>query len=396
MNLPEKDLGVVAYGIKTGIITSDDDIIEVVRKTIRKNSEIVRDNDILCITEAVVAITQHNVVELKDVTREIISRLNLKEDSTIGLIHPIMSRNRFSMILKAIARTVPKGKVIIQLKYPGDEQGNPVISKQFVKELNKSLDDIITLNELGEYRLLHPETGLDYIGFYESLVKENGNDVEIFLANSVEHMVDKKPDAIIVSNVHARDEFLEEVKETDFQNVITLQDIYSDSRKEAYSEFGLLGSNVLDPYKEQLKLMPKNPDDVCEKTKEMISKEFNKSVEVLIYGDGAYKDPESGIYELADPLSCFGCTSGIKDRNRIGVKTKYLMQKLYNEGKSKEEIAQIIEEEKAKFVKKQEKQGFSAQGTTPRKIENLVSSLADLVSGSGDSNTPLIVVRGFV
>jgi len=396
MNIPDNDVGVVAYGIKTGMITLDDDIIEVVKRTVEKNPDIIRDNDILCVTEAVVAITQHNVVTLNDVSGEIKSRLKLNEASTIGLIHPILSRNRFSMILKAIARTVPEGKVIIQLKFPDDEQGNPVIAKETLKKINKSFDDVITLNLIGKNRLIHPETGIDYISFYESVVKENGCDVEIFLANSVKHIINNEPDAIIVSNVHARQEYLEDILRSGYQNVITLQDICSDPEKEVYSDFGLLGSNVLDPVKEQLKLCPKNPDLVCEEIKKMINVEFNKNIEVIIYGDGAYKDPQTGIYELADPVSCFGSTAGIKNKNRIGVKTKYIMQKLYNEGKSKQEIERIIEEEKKKFIEKQEKQGFSAQGTTPRKIENLVSSLADLVSGSGDSNTPLVVVRGFV
>jgi len=395
MDIPDVDIGVVAYGIKTGIITFDDDIIDVVKRTIRKNSALIRNDDILCVTEAVVAITQQNVVKLDDVSFEIKCKLGLEEDSTVGLIHPILSRNRFSMLLKAIAKTVPKGKVFIQLKFPEDEQGNPVIAKETLKKMNKTLGDVITTDDIGEHRLLHPETGMDYIAFYQDIVKETGCDVEVFLSNSVHHMIEKNPDVIIVSNVHAREECLEDVKQAGHQKVITLQDIYSDPKNRAYSEFGLLGSNILDPFTEQLKLCPRDTDKVCEDIKKMISVEFNKNVEVIIYGDGAYKDPESGIYELADPVSCFGCTNGIKDRNRIGVKTKYLMQKLYNEGKTKEEISAIIEEERKNFIEKQEKHGFSAQGTTPRKIENLVSSLADLVSGSADANTPLIVVRGF-
>ena len=396
MNLQEKELGVIAYGVKTGIITSDDNIIEVIKGTIRKNPEIISDNDILCVTESVVAITQHNVVKLGDVSAEIQSKLGLREDSTIGVIHPILSRNRFSMMLKAIAKAVPRGKVIIQLKFPDDEQGNPVIAKETLKKLNKCFGDKITTGEIGAERLLHPETGMDYIDYYETIVKEAGSDVEIFLANSFEHIIDKDPDAIIVSNVHERADVLEEIREAGYGNAITLQDIYSDPRKGIYSEFGLLGSNLLDPVNEQLKLMPRKSDEVCEEIRKMISDEFNKDVEVLIYGDGAYKDPESGIFELADPVSCFGCTQGIKNRNRIGVKTKYLMQKLHNEGKSREEIEEIIEQEAMKFSREQDKKGFVAQGTTPRKIENLVSSLADLVSGSGDTNTPLVVVRGFV
>ena len=396
MQLPDSDIGVVAFGVKTGIITSADNIIEVVKRTIRKDPELIRDTDILCVTESVVAITQHNVVRLDDVSDEIRSVLNLRKDSSIGVIHPILSRNRFSMMLKAIAKAVPEGKVIIQLRFPDDEQGNPVISKKRLKEINKTLADRITLDDIGNDRLLHPETGMDYIDYYETIVKEAGSNVEIFLDNSFNHIININPDAIIVSNVHGRKEVLEDIKEAGYMNVITLQDIYSNPRKGNYSEFGLLGSNLLDPVNEQLKLMPRKSSEVCEEIRQMVTDEFNKDIEVIIYGDGAYKDPESGIYELADPVSCFGCTSGIKDRNRIGVKTKYIMQKLHNEGKSREEIEKIIEEEKKIFLEKQDKQGFTAQGTTPRKIENLVSSLADLISGSGDANTPLVVVRGFV
>ncbi|TVR68134.1 MAG: hypothetical protein EA408_13845 [Marinilabiliales bacterium] len=396
MTLPEKDLGVIAFGVKTGIITAEDDLAGVISRTIAKNPEIINDGDILCVTESVVAITQHNVVNLSDVSAGIGKRLNLEESSTVGVVHPILSRNRFSMMLKAIAKAVPKGKVIIQLRFPDDEQGNPVISKETLKKMGKCFDDLITVDEIGDDRLLHPETGMDYIGYYEEIVKEAGSDAEIFLSNNFSHITAREPDGIIVSNVHERNEVLEEIRETGYKNVITLQDIYSDPRKGVYSEYGLLGSNLLDPVNEQLKLMPRESDRVCEEIREMIDKEFGRKAEVLIYGDGAYKDPESGIFELADPVSCFGCTAGIKNRNRIGVKTKYLMQKLHNEGKSREEIEKIIAEESRKFAEKQDKQGFSAQGTTPRKIENLVSSLADLVSGSGDTNTPLVVVRGFI
>lgn len=396
MNIPEKELGVIAYGIKTGLITSEDTITDVIKKTFKKNPELIKNNDILCITESVVAITQNNIVKLSDISLEISSILKLKNDSVIGIIHPILSRNRFSMVLNAIAKTVPQGKVIIQLSFPEDEQGNPIISKETLKRLNKNPHDIISLEEIGNDRLFHPETGIDYIDFYQTIVRERGCQTEIFLSNVVEHMIMRRPDAIIVSNVHKRKDILEDVKNTGFQNVITLQGICSDPLKEVYSDYGLLGSNILDPANEELKLMPKNPKKVCEEIQKLFKTEFNKDIEVIIYGDGAYKDPESGIYELADPVSCFSCTKGIENRNRIGVKTKYLVQKLFNEGKSREEIELIIEEEGRKFIEKQEKNGFLAQGTTPRKIENLISSLADLVSGSGNANTPIVVVRNFI
>jgi F420-0:gamma-glutamyl ligase len=396
MNIDEKNLGVIAFGIKTGIITFDDDIVEVVKNSLKKEKDLIKTGDIVCVTEAVVAITQHNYLKLEDISKEIRYKLNLKEDSTIGIIYPILSRNRFSMILKAIAKSVPKGKIIIQLKFPDDEQGNPIINQEMLNNLKKIFEDKITTEEIKDKRFYHPETGIDYIDFYQSIVKEQGVDVEVYLANSTKYLIEKNPDAIIVSNVHHRNDTLKSIKKRGFENVITLQDIASDSSKLAYSEYGLLGSNILDPVKEIIKLAPRNSDFVCLDIQKMIKQEFSQDVEVVVYGDGAYKDPESGIYELADPVSAFGTTPGIKNKNRVGVKTKYLMQKLYNEGKTKEEIKDIIEEEKKKFIEAQRKDAFSAQGTTPRKIENLVSSLADLVSGSADSNTPVVIVRGFI
>jgi len=396
MELNRNNLGVIAFGVKTGIVTFEDDMVDVVKNSLKKEKNLIDNGDIVCMTEAVVAITQKNYVVLDDVSKEIQNKLNITDESTIGVIYPILSRNRFSMILKAVAKAVPKGKIIIQLKFPDDEQGNPIINKKMLKDLNKVFEDKITTEEIGKNRFFHPETGLDYIAFYESIVKEQGCQVEIYLGNSTKFLVDKNPDGIIVSNVHHRVDTLNSIKKRNYNNVITLQDICSDTEKRAFSEYGLLGSNILDPVNETIKLSPRHGDKVCLEVQKMIKYEFSKDVEVVIYGDGAYKDPESGIYELADPVSAFGVTPGIKNRNRVGVKTKFLMQKLYNEGKNKEEIAAIIEEEKEKFIKEQKKDSFSAQGTTPRKIENLVSSLADLVSGSADSNTPVVIVRGFI
>ena len=209
-------------------------------------------------------------------------------------------------------------------------------------------------------------------------------------------MIENNPDGIIVSNVHHREDIFNNIKKLGYENVITLQDIFSDPSKKSYSKYGLLGSNILDPEKETLKLAPREPNKLCLNVQKMIKEEFNKDVEVVVYGDGAYKDPETGIYELADPVSAFGVTPGIKNRNRTGVKTKYLMQKLFDQGKNKQEILEAIEKEKQRVAEEHKKDDFSSEGTTPRKIENLVASLADLVSGSADANTPVVVVRGFI
>jgi len=392
----KENVGVIAYGVKTGIITFDDKISDVVVNTFKKNPDLLQNKDIICIGEAVTAITQHNVVYLNDVKVEIKNKLNLKDNQVVGVLFPILSRNRFSMILKAISKCVPKGKVIVQLSFPTDEQGNPILAKDYMIKNNIKYEAQISEKDIPKSkRYLHPETGLDYIQVYRDIVAKHCPKAEIYLSNMVDHMISKKPNAIIVANVHAREEVLAKVKKK-FKNVITLQNICSNPKLKVYSEYGLLGSNILDPEREILKLAPHATDKLALEIQKRIKKELKKDVEIIIKGDGGYKDPESGIYELADPVSAFGVTPGIKNKNRIGVKTKYLMQKLYAEGKKKEEILKLIEKEKQKFLKEKKKDSFNAQGTTPRKIENLVSALADLVSGSADANTPIVVVRGFI
>ncbi|MFA5746239.1 MAG: coenzyme F420-0:L-glutamate ligase [archaeon] len=395
MNYDKNYFGVIAYGIKTGIITPNDNLVNVIKATIKKNPTAIDNGDIICVKEAVTAITQQNFVNLSDIKKDITTKLKLKPTSTIGLIYPITSRNRFSLILRSIASSVPKGKVIIQLSFPADEQGNQIISEEFLKKNKLKLEDKITLGKIGKNRFIHPETGIDYIKFYKELITKEGAKAEIYLSNNSEDIIKCKPDAIIVSNVHARKKIFEEIKPK-FKNVITLQNICSDKNQKVYSEYGLLGSNILDPEKGLLKLPPRDADKVCLEIQKMIKKEFKKEVEVMVYGDGAYKDPESGIYELADPVCAFGVTPGIEKIRRVGVKTKYLMQKLLNEGKNKDQILKEIEKEKKRIMCGTDKGEIACEGTTPRKVRNLVASLADLVSGSADANTPVVIVKGFI
>jgi len=395
MTYDKKNLGVIAYGIKTGIITPQDNIVEVIKKTFKNNKPLLDDGDIICVKEAVTAITQNNFVSVEDIRKEIISKLKLKPSSTIGVLFPITSRNRFSLILQAIASCVPKGKIIVQLSFPADEQGNQIISEKFLKNKKIKLEDEITLEKIGKERYIHPETGMDYIKFYEDLIRKEKAKAEIYLSNDPEEIIKHKPTAIIVSNVHDRFK-TKEIINKKFKNTITLQDIFSEKKRKVHSEYGLLGSNILDPEKGIIKLPPRDADKVCLEIQKMIKKEFKKNVEVMVYGDGAYKDPESGIYELADPVCAFGVTQGIEKVRRVGVKTKYLMQKFLNQGMTKEQILKAIEKEKKRIVCGTDKGKIACEGTTPRKVRNLVASLADLVSGSADANTPVVVVKGFI
>ncbi len=390
-----KYIGVMAYGVKTGIITPDDKIVEVIKNTFKRNPKLLENKDIVCVKEAVTAITQNNFVHISDISKDIDSKLKLKKTSTIGVLFPITSRNRFSLILQAISSSVPKGKVVIQLSFPADEQGNRIVSEDFLKKKKLKWEDKITLQKIGKDRFIHSETGMDYIKFYEEIIKKEGAKAEIFLSNNPEDIINSKIDGLLISNVHDRNNLLKKVK-TKFKNTITLQDICSDKSKKVHSEYGLLGSNILDPHKGLLKLPPRDADKVCLEIQKMIKKEFKKDVEVMVYGDGAYKDPESGIYELADPVCAFGVTPGIESVRRVGVKTKYLMQKFLSEGKNKDEILKAIEKEKKRIMCGTDKGEIACEGTTPRKVRNLVASLADLVSGSADANTPVVIVRGFI
>jgi len=395
MNFNKNEVEVVSYGIKTGIITPTDNLVEIIKQTFAKNPKLIENGDIICVKEAVTAITQNNFVNIEDIKTDIRTKLKTKENSTIGVVFPITSRNRFSLILRAIANTVPKGKVVVQLLFPSDEQGNQIISEEFLKQRKIKLENKITLKMIGKNRYVHSETGMDYIQFYEEIIRKEGAKAEIFLSNNPEHILAYRPNGIIISNVHNRNKDLKKIKPK-FKKTITLQDICSNKNKKAYSEYGLLGSNILDPEKGIIKLPPREADKVCLEIQKMIKNTFNKTVEVMVYGDGAYKDPESGIYELADPVCAFGVTPGIESNRRIGVKTKYLMQKCLNEGKTKEEILKEIEKEKKRIIRETDKGQLVCEGTTPRKVKNLVASLADLVSGSADANTPVVIVRGFI
>ena len=164
-----KNTGVIAYGVKTGIITPKDKIVEIIKTTFKKNPELLKNEDILCVKEAVVAITQNNFVNLSDISKDINNKLKLK-NSKIGVLFPITSRNRFSLILQAIASSVPNGKVIVQLSFPADEQGNQIISEDFLRKKKLKSEDKITLQMIGKNRFLHPETGMDYIKFYEDIL----------------------------------------------------------------------------------------------------------------------------------------------------------------------------------------------------------------------------------
>lgn len=386
-------LGVLAFGVKGGVILPGDDISQVVVEILNKPflDGLIDNGDVICVTESVVARSQNNYVTVDEIVEEIRVKLEIKDSDNLGVLFPILSRNRFSLLLKGIARAVKRGGVILQLSFPCDEVGNRLITEDTLIELGKNHESIITREEIVGKNLNHPITGINYLELYENIIRVEGAKVKIVLANNPLEILSLNPKGIIISNIHNRFETKSKLLKK-FDNLLTLQDLFNSPREGGWSEWGLLGSNL--SYPEKVKLPPREGNLLAETIQKNIFEKYHKFVEVIIYGDGAYKDPVSGIYELADPQPAFGTTKGIKDKWRIGVKYKYLADVLHKEGKTRMEIERYLEEKK-NSLEGRPTPSHDELGTTPRRAEDLLSSLADLVSGSADAATPVVVIKNF-
>ncbi|MBC7075565.1 MAG: coenzyme F420-0:L-glutamate ligase [Syntrophomonadaceae bacterium] len=384
-------IGVSAFGIKMGVIVPGSNIVNMVCEALAKCDQdgFLHDGDTVCITESVVARAQNNYVRVNDIALQLRKKLGIRPDSRIGVLFPILSRNRFSLILKGIAAAVPEGQVVIQLSYPADEVGNQLLPHDLSEALAEKAGKVITLEHIGPQRFKHPITNVDYIELYENIIAEEGCRGHIILSNDPLVITEYGMDGIIVANIHSRERTKNKLLRYG-QNCITLQDICNDGSG-AWSEWGLLGSNLSSG--DKLKLAPREADRVADEVQAKVKEEIGKHIEVIIYGDGAYCDPSTGIYELADPQPAFGMTQGLRGRYREGLKYKYMVDKLLEDGFNIEVIESLLQ------VKKEEnfaRDSIETEGTTPRKVEDLLASLADLVSGSADAGTPLILVKGFL
>lgn len=387
-----KYLGVVAFGVRAGVILPGDDIVKVVCERVEECSRdgLLDDGDIVCVTESVVARSQNNYVTEDEIALEVRDKLGISDSGRLGVLFPIVSRNRFAPILRGLAKAVPKGKLIIQISYPCDEVGNQTVPEEHVLKCDSRHGGKITLEDVTDIPIRHPITGVDYLSLYRDIVRESGAEPVIIICNDPLAILEQRPDSIIISDIHGRRR-TRAIVEKHFSKCTTLQDICSDSKRGAWSEWGLLGSNLSSGGR--IKLPPREGNRVASNIKNEIARKTGKRVEVVIYGDGAYKDPESGIYELADPQTYFGLTEGLEDKKRTGVKYKWLADTLQAEGKGREEIESSIETAKGE---EHEIDSMLMEGTTPRKMADVVSSLADLVSGSADAGTPIVVVKGLI
>jgi len=381
--------GTRVFGIRAPIIKEGDNLVEIVISSLlrfMKNERYeLAERDVVAVTESLVARAQGNYVTVDDIATEI----KEKYPGDIGITFPILSRNRFSMILKGIVRS--GRKIYIQLNYPTDEVGNALMDVKKMNELNinpytDTLSEDDYLRFFKDFK--HPFTGLNYVQFYKEVAGETEN--EIILSNKAETILDYTKD-ILVADIHSRFRTKRLLKEAGANIVFGLDEICNvDNGKGFNPEYGLLGSNKAS--EERLKLFPREGNEFVNRVQQRLKEITGKTIEVMIYGDGAFKDPAARIWELADPVVSPAYTSGLRGvPNEL--KLKYLADNDLQNLKGEE----LLQEMKKEINNKDDNLigKNSAQGTTPRQLTDLLGSLCDLVSGSGDKGTPIILVKGY-
>ena len=386
-------IGTVSRGVRTPIIRNGDDIVEIVTNSVLEAAAddgfAVRDRDIIAMTEAIVARAQGNYASVGDIADDVRAKLG---GETIGVIFPILSRNRFAICLRGIAAGAKK--VVLMLSYPSDEVGNHLISLDAVDEKGVNpYSDVLTLEK---YRELfgygkHTFTGVDYVEYYETLIRESGAEAEIIFANDARAILPYTKN-VLCCDIHTRASTKRILRAAGAQKVFGLDEILNapvngSGFNEAY---GLLGSNKAT--EDQVKLFPRECQPVVDAIQAKILEKTGKHVEVMVYGDGAFKDPVGKIWELADPVVSPAYTAGLEGTPNE-LKLKYLADN---------EFASLSGEELKAAIKQKitEKDGdlfgkMASEGTTPRRLTDLIGSLCDLTSGSGDKGTPVVYIQGY-
>ena len=389
----ERRVGTISRGIRCPIIKNGDDLATIVTNSVLEAAEYegfeIKDKDVIALTESIVARAQGNYCTIDDIAQDVKEKLG---GETIGVIFPILSRNRFSILLKGIAKGAKK--IVLMLSYPSDEVGNALLTYDQLDEKNinpySDVLDLKTYRELFGYNK-HEFTGVDYVDYYIELVKSVGCDVEIVFANQAKTILNYT-DVVLTCDIHTRSRTKRILKSLGAKIVLGLDDILNQSvNGSGFNEtYGLLGSNKATD--ETVKLFPRAAQGLVENIQEQILKATGKNVEVMVYGDGAFKDPQGKIWELADPVVSPFFTSGLKGTPNE-LKLKYLADNDFKDLKGnelKEAIAKKIKEKEGNLVG-----NMASQGTTPRQITDLIGSLCDLTSGSGDKGTPVVLVQGY-
>ncbi len=389
-----RSIGTVVRGVRAPIIRQGDDIVDItvnsVLTAIRENGITPHDRDVVAVTESVVARSQGNYATVAQIAADVRAKTG---GGTVGVCFPILSRNRFAVCLSGIAAGCKK--VVLMLSYPSDEVGNHLVSMDQVDAAGVDpYADVLNLAEFREHfgNAVHPFTGVDYIDFYSELIRARGAEAEVVFANRVQSILDYT-DVVITCDIHTRARSKRLLKAAGAKIVLGLDDILTESvdGSGCNPEFGLLGSNKATD--ETVKLFPVNCMAVAEAIGAKLSDATGRQIEAMIYGDGAFKDPVGKIWELADPVVSPGYTSGLVGTPNE-LKLKYLADNDFGDLKGDELRKAISDRIRAK-------DGASlvgnmvSEGTTPRHLTDLIGSLCDLTSGSGDKGTPIILIQGY-
>lgn len=387
-----RNLGTVVRGIRTPIIKENDDLERIVVDSIinasKNNNFEFNDRDVVAITEAVVGISEGNYATVDTVAEDIRNKFNNPKE--LGIVFPILSRNRFSIILKAIARSTKK--LYVQLSFPADEVGNGILDEEKLYNSKFNMGSVITeeeyRKEFGDW--LHPFTGINMIDFYKELIEAEGCNAEFILSIDATDIL-KYTNNVLACDIHTRfqtKKLLEEKK----AKVYGLHEIMTKSINDSgYNEkYGILGSNK--STEERVKLFPRTGQKLVDNIQKELKKKTGKTIEVMVYGDGAFKDPVGHIWELADPVVSPAYTKGLEGTPNE-IKLKYVSDNKYAHIE-RDELKEAIKDE-IKSKDKNLKGKMITQGTTPRRLTDLIGSLCDLTSGSGDKGTPVVFIQGY-
>ncbi len=389
----ERKVGTVSRGVRCPIIRQGDNLAKIVSDSVIDAAKYegfeLRDKDVVAVTESIVARSQGNYATIDAIAKDVKTKLG---GETIGVIFPILSRNRFAICLRGIAMGAKK--VVLMLSYPSDEVGNNLVSMDKIDEAGVNpYSDVLSLED---YRRLfgenkHEFTGVDYVDYYSKIITEAGAEAEIIFANQPKTILDYA-DCILTCDIHTRARTKRILLEGGAKAVCGLDDILTSSVDgSGFNEkFGLLGSNK--STEDTIKLFPRECKDFVMETQKLLMDATGKHIEVMVYGDGAFKDPQGKIWELADPCVSPAFTDGlIGTPNEL--KLKYLADNDFKDlsgDELKEAISNSIREKDGNLVG-----NMASQGTTPRQLTDLIGSLCDLTSGSGDKGTPIVLVQGY-
>ena len=390
-----RTLGTVVRGVRAPIFREGDDVVAITADTVvnalSEEGIQPRDKDIVAITESVVARCQGNYASVQQIAADVKTKTGGK---TVGVSFPILSRNRFSLLLSGIASGAEK--VVLLLSLPSDEVGNHLVSMEQLDEAGVDpYRDVLTLAQFRSHfgSVIHPFTGVDYVDYYQSLIEAAGAQAEIVFSNRVESILDYT-DTVLCCDIHTRRRSKAKLRAAGAKCVLGLDDLLTSSvNGSGYNpQYGLLGSNKAD--EERVKLFPRDTMAVAEALGAALSQRTGKHIEAMIYGDGAFKDPAGKIWELADPVVSPGYTAGLEGTPNE-LKLKYLADKDFADLSGEALQKAISEKIRQKDAKTSLVGNMISEGTTPRRLTDLIGSLCDLTSGSGDKGTPIVYIQGY-